>query len=233
MTPLQLPDRLEIIVREIEAKAGRPICWKLDENLPGAMYNNVWKAQPTIVYRDFTEEGAAHELLHLRLTYSGFPTLLCDGNLPLAMQVMETLLGAAQHIVIFPQLKEWGYRPYEVQSRGIRKQLAQLKEEDFDRVSSEPEVRALFSMIYVRAFLESEDAEVQAEAERIFGEPRLEACRALSKSVIEILRGRNLRNNLDAYSALTEAIRVLGQSDHIEVHASSLGSNQSQKTYLR
>lgn len=226
MIPFQLPDRLVSLVTEIEARAGRPIRWKEDKNLFGAMYSNVWKGQATIVYRDFTEEGAAHELLHLRLTYSGFPTLSCDGHLHITKQVMDMLLGAAQHIVIFPQLKEWGYNPHEAESRGIRKQLAQLEKEDLDRVSSEPDIRALFSMIYVRVFLECEDAKTQSEAERIFDDPRLQPCRALAKSVIAIFRAWDLRDNLEAHSALNEAIKVLGQSDHIEIEPSEFASNQ-------
>lgn len=89
MIPFQLPDRLVSLVTEIEARAGRPIRWKEDKNLFGAMYSNVWKGQATIVYRDFTEEGTAHELLHLRLTYSGFPTLSCDEHLHITKQVMD------------------------------------------------------------------------------------------------------------------------------------------------
>jgi hypothetical protein len=215
--PCKLSAKLENLVRELESKAGRPICWKHVENLGGAMHSDVLEGCPIIEYRAFTEEGAAHELLHLHLAYDGFPRLLCEENMNRARRTMVMLQDTTHHLVLFPKLKEWGYDPCAEETKGIERQLEQFREEDFARISSEPDLRALYSMVYVRAWIESEDPKLQARVERIFADGPLQECRTLGKTIIKILRARNLSNNQEAYMTLSEAVQVLGQSDYIEV----------------
>ncbi len=213
--PKKLPDKLMVLVNEIEAKAGHPICWKQDKNMGGEMSADVVEGYPTISYRNFTESDAAHELLHLKLTLSGFPRLRCAANMNLTIQAMIMLQGVVQHTVIFPQLRELGYDADE--SGGIRRQLGGLREENINRIVNEPDLRTLYSMLYVRAKIESKDPDLMAELQSLFTDERLQGCRTLGEKVIKILRMRDLKNHQEAYAALTEAIAVLGRSDIVTI----------------
>jgi hypothetical protein len=107
--PRKLPDKLRILVNEIEAKAGCAICWEQDENLEAECKSNLEKGQPIIKYRKFTEHGSAHELLHLKLGLSGFPMCYYLGNLNWEFSAMSMLENVVHHLVIFPQLRQLGY----------------------------------------------------------------------------------------------------------------------------
>jgi len=213
--PRKLPDKLRILVNEIEAKAGCAICWEQDENLEGECWSNVEKGQPIIKYRKFTEHGAAHELLHLKLGLSGIPKCYYLGNLNLEFSAMSMLENVVHHLVIFPQLRQLGY---DADERGsIRKQLNQVRQKKFDRIADEPDLKAMFSMFYARAQMDTKDLDLQAKVQRVFADERLQLCRALGEKVIEVIRSRDLSKNQEAYAVLEEAIGVLGLSDTITI----------------
>ncbi len=211
--PKKLPDKLIVLVDEIEAKAGRPICWKQDEGLPAEMGANLVGGNPTISYRNFSESGAAHELLHLKLALSGFPRLICPEIMDPTMQAMIMLEGVVQHSVIFPKLRQLGYDDDE--RRAIRKQLNLVQLEGLDRIANEPDLRAMFSMLYVRTLTDCEDLSLHAKLQRLFSDERLQICRVLGEKVIEVIRSRDLSKNQEAHAVLEEAIAVLELSDTI------------------
>lgn len=215
--PQKLPDKLTDLIREIEARAGRPISWKKNEEVGGEMHSNLLEGSPTIVYRSFTEEGAAHELLHLRLMLAGFPRLECAENLHITRQVMIMLEGVFHHSVIFPQLKEWGYDPCVAETRGIGSQLDKFKEEDFERASRERELKALYSIVYVRGLIDSNDANLYERINKVFGDERLQASRHLGQNIIHLLDSHDLNNHAEARSALQHAIEILDLNDQIDV----------------
>lgn len=215
--PQKLSDKLNDLVREIEARAGRPISWKKNEELDGEMYSNLVEGNPTIVYRSFTDEGVAHELLHLRLILTGFPRLECPENLHITRQVMIMLEGVFHHSVIFPQIKEWGYDPYVGETRGVRSQLEKFREEDFERASRERELKALYGMVYVRGLIDSNDTNLHEQINKLFGDDRLQASRHLGQKIIHLLHSHDVNNHAEARSALHHAIELLDLNDQIDV----------------
>ncbi|MCK4911393.1 MAG: hypothetical protein KAR83_07110 [Thermodesulfovibrionales bacterium] len=83
----QLPKHLRFLQNKIESMSGTPIIWNKSNSLEGMMSSNLDNNNPIIHYQEFTEAGAAEEMLHLELTLSGIPKLSCKDHLNISKQV--------------------------------------------------------------------------------------------------------------------------------------------------
>jgi len=211
----KLPDKLKNLVNEIEAKAGCKIRWEQDKDLAGKMWSNVEGVVPIVKFREFTESGVAHELLHLKLMLSGFPQFICFDDDPRIELTVQMLIGAIQHPVIFPQLRQLGYKDDE--SEAIQKQLIHFRRDDFDSLANDPVLKAKASMFYVRSLIDTKDLDLQTKIQGVFTDNRLQVCRTLGEKVIKIIRSRDLSKTQETFHVLEEVIAVLELSDTLTV----------------
>jgi hypothetical protein len=185
MTCPALPSRLEDLEREVNGLFGQHVTWKQDLSIGGAMICSVERGAPRIKYREFTEEGAAHELLHLRLLGASYPEVKCYENQRHARGAATMLSNCLQHSQIFPILEDWGYQPRLTESQGLKRQLTTLPTSDLARLLAEFGFEALLAMLHVRALLDCSSSELSADLKSICPPDTWERVERVSTRVLQ------------------------------------------------
>jgi hypothetical protein len=212
MTRPSLPRLIEDLETEIMGLFGHDVLWEHDPSLGGAMSSSVVDLTPCVRYRDFTEAGAAHELLHLRLLGSGFPQIRCYENQRHAWGAATMLSDCLQHAQIFPVLEAWGFRPRETETEGVAKQLTTLRTADLPRLSAEFGFVPLLAMLHVRAVVDCGSPDLAADLKSVCPGDLWQRMEQLSSWVLSVLNGVGHPNPDQARVVLEACLDHLGIS---------------------
>ena len=209
--PILNPD-IDAIREEVEQLAGKTILWEADADLEARMRATLEAdtGQLRITYREFSQDGALEELLHLRLRLRGCPRLDCHPNLGLTTQTHRIIEGIVHHQVVFPEIHALGYRPNE--DNGILMMLNELTSStDLDRVTDERGLEALMAMTYTRSRLDTDSEDIQRRYDDFFSDSRLHEAKTLGERVCHIVlsRASNQPDAIrDVYEQCIEALGV-------------------------
>lgn len=212
-----LPPHIQTIQDEVEKLAHSSIRWELDPNLDGAMLSNIENSVLVIRYRDFTDAGAAEELMHFKLIFSGFPRLLCPQNCPFVSRATKILENTLHHHIIFPELYKLGYDPKRSECEGIARQLKILSSADYSRLEKDPGLQAMFAMVYARAKLHCDDSNLVANVDTIFQAGLLKNAHNAGEIVVTTIRGQSNFEAQALRTTLLSCLSALGIADHVRV----------------
>lgn len=217
MKKFHLPDKVEKLVKEVEKLTGTSIKWEEADTLRGRMSNDLVDGAPTIRYREFSIGAAAEELLHLKLRLSGYPRLKCPENLNITRQVMDMLQNVIEHQIIYPELESIGFKPRKTQASAVLKQFKQLSEVELGRLSKEPELRALFAIVYVRANVECDSDSLKKKLDSRFSHDRLKSVKNMAKELILTIQTSELLTRKDFITTAQRCLSILSLSHQIGI----------------
>ena len=217
MNKLSLPDRVGKLVKQVEKLAGTSIHWEAADSLKGTMSADLVDGIPTIRYREFSIKGAAEELFHLKLRLSGYARLECRENLNITVQVMDMLQNAIEHQIIYPKLESMGFQPRRTQNSPVSKQFRELSQVELTRLSEEPELRALFAMVYVRANVECDSDSLKEKLDSRFGHDRLKGVKNMASKLIQIIQTDELITREEFRTTVRQCLNVLSLGDQIKI----------------
>ncbi len=189
MCRIQLPDRLKTLCAEVKQLSGREVIWKEDADVAGLMGSAIdHDGNPTISYQNFSEAGAAEELMHLKYQLKGFAGLKQKkGSVNRRAQQAATMLqNSAHHFLFYPLLEEWGYNPRQAEAHSTRRQ-AKAIEENFAQTTVTDSFKAFCAMLYVRSLLDAMDEALVGEVSE-FLENRVPEALSMGKKVSETIR---------------------------------------------
>ena len=129
-TPPQLRADVQELLIEVERLAGAAVSWEEAPDLGAQMSSEFDDSGcPAIAYRDFSQRGAAEELLHLRLALPKHPDLRGDVTIGGMKDTVSMLANAVHHQIIYPQLEAMGFLPRKAQAKAVARQLDHLEEQ--------------------------------------------------------------------------------------------------------
>ena len=210
----RLPSHLEDLQAEVEGLAGAPVRWEFSQDLSGAMCAAI-EDGPVIRFREFSEGGAAEELMHLKLGFSGFPRISYLSSLPWVKDVATMLQNVVQHHMFYPQLEKWGYEPTQTECQGIKKQLDVLESFDLSRLQREPHFQASFAMVFVRTKLDCRNDDVSARLDAIFSREELKRARTVGEEVISTVRQHVGNSPVEYRTTVEKCLSKLGVRDKV------------------
>ena len=213
----KLPLHLIKLQADIENIVGRSIVWKKTTGIDGEMCAEIQNDSPVICYRQFTEAGAAEELMHLKLLSLKIPRLACPENLHLSKQVAQMLDNLLQHHIIYPVLEKWGYDPKRTECNGIRKQLDTLECTNFVRLKNESALQALFAVVLARGKLDCCATDVNHRLDNLFSEKQLRGARIAGEKVISIIQQHLGTDPNTCRMTLERCLSALGQTNIVEI----------------
>ena len=212
-----LPPHVRALQSEVEDLAHSPVRWESSSKLGGAMRLNIESGTPVIRYREFTVAGAAEELMHLKLGFSGIPRLSCPQNLHLVAQAATMLENALHHHIIFPELEELGYDPKRSECEGVTKQLDVISSADYSRIETKLALQAMFAMVYARAKLYCDDADFSARVDTIFQTVLLKNVRCAGEKVFTTIRRQSSCEAQACRPTFQSGLSALGIANHVSI----------------
>jgi len=184
----ELPEKVMRILRELEAAAGAKVEWRKVDKLSGKMSKDWEDDGPIVLFREYSHEGAAHELLHLLLDVEGFPGISrCNRwSANAAGTVVHNLL---QHLMIFPRLRELGFDPDTRECTANESLLGNIQDQSAGRfeVESPHHIKAMYASILMRARQHCGVGAVDRINKQMCGIQGIEKIQTLARSVREII----------------------------------------------
>lgn len=205
-----LDPEVDAIRAEVEQLTGEAIEWRTDPDPKSRMRSTLRNGlYPQIWYRDFSQEGALEELLHIRLRLKGCPSLACHPNAKLTTQTRQLLENVVHHQIIYPEIRQMGYEPSE--DSGIAEMLEGLIATDLSRIAKEPPLQALFAAAYVRSRLDTDSKDIHRQYDAFFSDYRLGDAVALGNQACEIILNRRSDESgaiRDVYERCIDALGI-------------------------
>jgi hypothetical protein len=158
-----------------------------------------------------SEENIAHELLHLRFQYQGFPrTNFPQGSLE-ALAAGE-LLSIMEHRILYPELENMGYDPHRSFATDVKNKLVPEFEKDspypgWGRLMQE----CMFSIWYLRINLEVNDNNLIERIDNLYIE-KAKKSRIIGKRLSNVIKQENPDTAEKIKKTLKICFKVLGAS---------------------
>lgn len=210
-------------MQEVERLSRLAVRWEVSPDNAGAMSSTVEDGVPVIRYREFSEGGAAEELMHLRLTLSGMPRLSFPAGLSFVGQTATMLQNTVDHHVIYPELARWGYDPWASECRAIAKQLDGLdglEPMDPIRLQSEPQLNALVSMVYARARLDCRDTSILDRLDSVYSRVEFLSARNIGEQIVSTIREQGSPGPKACREIIAKCLEILDLENAITIRAS-------------
>jgi len=205
----KLPDTIRKVYDWIETTTGKKFTFVKDLKLPGKMSCSL-KNGPTIIYRDYSDGGAAEEILHLELEILGVAHLEWnEGNVQTG-EAANMLGNLLHHKIIFPLLEKEAFQPKTDQNNGIGKQLEKIDSMVALNLDENKGLKASCAMVYARAFFESDSDEIRTRADKVFAKSFLNESKIMGKNVLKfVIEHSGSKDVVEANETLAKCISAL------------------------
>ena len=213
-----LPPSVRQLWLDVETLAGHAIEWRDDPDLPARMGCCFDNKTPVIECRDYTVGSVAEELKHLHLSLEGFPDIrvICSvDGIDLAARLLNN--NVLHHHIIFPELLKMGFDRWDYGADGLKCYINKLPGEsaNFNRIQSEPCLRAAYAMVYARVQVETHAGEkLRGECDNIFdAHHQLLLCKDLGQCVADIVAKMNRGNARQVIHQCLDELEIAGYVD--------------------
>ena len=224
LPPISLSLNALRILKEVESLYGKEVRWQERSDLADCDMRVLRNTPfPIVQYKNISvvdENGCVHELLHLKLAKRGFPGVQKvdrKDNIKERDMIIGILNNLFEHSVIFPELVQLGYSPFEAEEKGTNAQLTEASAPNFLTSDSNPLLRSYCALLYARAFLDCRSQKVRDYCDSIFAQQSFRDSKALGLRVIEIVQHCAVNDVTRFRSGLIECIRVLQENRFIQL----------------
>lgn len=217
---LCISNKLQNLIDEIFSLYKKPVQFKDVKKLPpeyqrGLAYLGAAREEngiPTVyvnVKDGLYEENIAHELLHLKLEYQGFPrTTFPQGSLE-AISASE-LLSIMEHRLIYDELEKMGYNPHESLRKSAEEQLIPELKKEFPWSEFPPIKRkVVLSIIYTRAKIELNNKDIIKQIDKLFVK-KIKESRIIGEGLLAVILKQNPITPNEIKRALKGCFKILG-----------------------
>lgn len=216
--PVNLPPEVAAIEKQIEQRTGLAVFWRSRMRLDGAMCARWICGRPVVLYKEYSNEGAAEELLHLRLDCDGYRHLRPLDHNGHTHQALTMLMGIAQHRMIFPRLRAHGSNPDDGECEAVCCQIEKIIGGGFDasRLAAEPKLEALLSVVYARALAHCQRGRSKNLANSAFSGDSYSNVRSRGQAIAGILDLTADTSPEEYERALERCLKLIGLRDCAE-----------------
>lgn len=157
---------------------------------------------PVIEYRNqYTEDDLIHELLHLKLWLSGFPSIQPEGFVKHYLEMMS------HHAAFFPIMEQEGIDPKKGNEESW-KSLFQQGRDSNSGIDGDKIQLALFALLYAKGKIECHEELINRELELYCSEPLVKA-KIMGEAVEQELISNDLWDNDVVLRVLRKCLQIL------------------------